>query len=454
MAHPYPQGEHSQYYGQWAQQHDQDYAGQYPDGPGADYRGTYGAPYAPDPRMLAQQAHSAADPIQHIQYDVSELTYYETAYSNAPHAAPIFPQAAEEPYWPTEEAPGHRTSYPTSPEAAYHAEGYGSATYPTHSANSLPHFAPSHQANYSPSHGSAGYPYVDYGATNIPSTSGTALAVPGQAALEDHRAPAKQSESGHDRADQSGSIHPGTYAVVTTYVAPGNVQAAPYQQQYMPVAQPQPGYPQQIYSYGIYAQGFEEARGHEYTQEEYATQPYEAHASDRRVTSQQRARVESPIMGHLPYPEDARIHDACVDDSHIHDGDVYMSDGDDDGDAYSEGGDERWYSESPTLSLSPSESTATGGAVSDDQPTSVSGPAEYTFITTTYLDVDSANHFHELDMRVSEGPDGLGGRRGGRRATGSKAPRKEPFLACFFCRGRKIACHLQEVEGSGDRTCV
>jgi hypothetical protein len=39
--------------------------------------------------------------------------------------------------------------------------------------------------------------------------------------------------------------------------------------------------------------------------------------------------------------------------------------------------------------------------------------------------------------------------RRGRR--GKKQPKKDPFLACFFCRGRKIACHPR-TEG-GDRTC-
>ncbi|KAI0313939.1 hypothetical protein OF83DRAFT_1035259, partial [Amylostereum chailletii] len=31
-------------------------------------------------------------------------------------------------------------------------------------------------------------------------------------------------------------------------------------------------------------------------------------------------------------------------------------------------------------------------------------------------------------------------------------PRKEPFLACFFCRGRKIACHAPEPDKK-DQTC-
>jgi hypothetical protein len=41
--------------------------------------------------------------------------------------------------------------------------------------------------------------------------------------------------------------------------------------------------------------------------------------------------------------------------------------------------------------------------------------------------------------------------RRGRR--GKKQPKKDPFLACFFCRGRKIACHPRDEDG-GDRTCT
>ena len=41
--------------------------------------------------------------------------------------------------------------------------------------------------------------------------------------------------------------------------------------------------------------------------------------------------------------------------------------------------------------------------------------------------------------------------RRGRR--GKKEPKKDPFLACFFCRGRKIACHPRN-EAGGDRTCT
>ena len=40
--------------------------------------------------------------------------------------------------------------------------------------------------------------------------------------------------------------------------------------------------------------------------------------------------------------------------------------------------------------------------------------------------------------------------RRGRR--GKKEPKKDPFLACFFCRGRKIACHPK--NESGDKTCT
>lgn len=54
----------------------------------------------------------------------------------------------------------------------------------------------------------------------------------------------------------------------------------------------------------------------------------------------------------------------------------------------------------------------------------------------------------ELDEDDEEG--GSPPRRGRR---GKKEPKKDPFLACFFCRGRKIACHPRHEVG-GDRTCT
>jgi hypothetical protein len=41
--------------------------------------------------------------------------------------------------------------------------------------------------------------------------------------------------------------------------------------------------------------------------------------------------------------------------------------------------------------------------------------------------------------------------RRGRR--GKKQAKNDLFLACFFCRGRKIACHPRNEDG-GDRTCT
>lgn len=40
-----------------------------------------------------------------------------------------------------------------------------------------------------------------------------------------------------------------------------------------------------------------------------------------------------------------------------------------------------------------------------------------------------------------------------RGRSGEKEPKKDPLLACFFCRGRKVACHPRN-EAGGDRTCT
>lgn len=57
----------------------------------------------------------------------------------------------------------------------------------------------------------------------------------------------------------------------------------------------------------------------------------------------------------------------------------------------------------------------------------------------------------ESDELGDDDDGGCSPSRRGRR--GKKQPKKDPFLACFFCRGRKIACHPKN-EGGDDRTCT
>lgn len=84
-------------------------------------------------------------------------------------------------------------------------------------------------------------------------------------------------------------------------------------------------------------------------------------------------------------------------------------------------------------------------------------PVQQTLTFITYPETEPRTH---RDGRGGSGADsddhwddddGSSPSRRGRR--GKKQPKKDPFLACFFCRGRKIACHPKN-EGGEDRTCT
>lgn len=83
-------------------------------------------------------------------------------------------------------------------------------------------------------------------------------------------------------------------------------------------------------------------------------------------------------------------------------------------------------------------------------------PVQQTLTFITYPETEPRAH---RDARGGSGADsddhdddgGSSPLPRGRR--GKKQPKKDPFLACFFCRGRKIACHPKN-EGGEDRTCT
>jgi hypothetical protein len=72
-----------------------------------------------------------------------------------------------------------------------------------------------------------------------------------------------------------------------------------------------------------------------------------------------------------------------------------------------------------------------------------------TFIT--YPDLEPKGHGRGGECDGNGDDDDDDSPRRGRR--GKKQPKKEPFLACYFCRGRKIACHPRN-DGGEDRTCT
>lgn len=169
-----------------------------------------------------------------------------------------------------------------------------------------------------------------------------------------------------------------------------------------------------------------------------APAPVTAQASVRPT----KLKAESPVrpprgkspMGHLPYPEDV----VSIK------GEVQC------GDPFALRGGAQSPSPASTRTRTPT-------------PTLLS-PFLQTLTFITYPETEPRGH---RDGRDGGGTAGAGGTesdelgddddgshsppRRGRR--GKKEPKKDPFLACFFCRGRKIACHPRNEDG-GDRTCT
>jgi len=134
-------------------------------------------------------------------------------------------------------------------------------------------------------------------------------------------------------------------------------------------------------------------------------------------------RAKSP-MGHLPYPEDIAA-------------------------AKAEG------------QRRPSSVPSSHGVAQLPSPASTPIPLTPVQQTLTFITYPETEPRAYRDGRGGSGVDsdelgddddgGSSPSRRGRR--GKKQPKKDPFLACFFCRGRKIACHPKN-EGSEDRTCT
>jgi len=152
-------------------------------------------------------------------------------------------------------------------------------------------------------------------------------------------------------------------------------------------------------------------------------------------------RAKSP-MAHLPYPEDVAAAAAITkiaDDKRQH--------------SWPRGQQQQQQQQQQQSSPSPASTPA---------PLSPVAPVQtLTFIRYPdteprwHRDVRAGGSGAESDDLAeddewSSSPSSQSQRRGRR---GKKEPKKDPFLACFFCRGRKIACHPKN-DGGEDRTCT
>jgi hypothetical protein len=96
---------------------------------------------------------------------------------------------------------------------------------------------------------------------------------------------------------------------------------------------------------------------------------------------------------------------------------------------------------------------STGGLSSSPSstPPRPLSPVLQTLTFITYPDTEPKGHGRGAESDEHDNDDEGSPSRRGRR--GKKQPKKDLFLACFFCRGRKIACHPRN-DGGEDRTCT
>ncbi|KAI9437681.1 hypothetical protein H4582DRAFT_2077275 [Lactarius indigo] len=357
-----------------------------------DYAGTGDS--CVTPHHVNVQQHDYQQQYRHCQ-DV----YYVTAQTEAPHDSDLPPADAPVSYWPSAQ------SYYGNHELHYH-------TAPVDQFQSI------HSTAYATS-----YPDVS------PSTPVTApnaeTAIPTFGPLPTI-AP-HQSESGHDLMPQDATTHSALYEGATTFQTTdtGYAQMGLYEDTYAtttgeshPQERPQPQ--PHVVTFALTAQGQYVAPVSPPVPEASlapapAPSPAPPARLKRKASSQSlgiRSRGRSP-MGHLPYQED--IAKAGIKSSRS--------------------------SEFSGRSSSPSSTPRPSSPVF--QP--------LTFIT--YPDLEPKGHGRggDCDGNGDDDDDDDSSSRRGRR--GKKQPKKEPFLACFFCRGRKIACHPKN-DGGEDRTCT
>lgn len=143
-------------------------------------------------------------------------------------------------------------------------------------------------------------------------------------------------------------------------------------------------------------------------------------------------RAKSP-MGHLPYPEDIAAAKAAENRHQRRPSSLPSSHGV----AHQQQQQQSPSPASTPMPLTPVQQTLTFITYPETEP-------------RAYRDGRGGSGVDSDDL----GDDDDGGSSPSRRGRrGKKQPKKDPFLACFFCRGRKIACHPKN-EGGEDRTCT
>ncbi|KAH9022577.1 hypothetical protein EDB85DRAFT_2151716 [Lactarius pseudohatsudake] len=358
------------------------------------------------------------------QYGHCQDAYYVT---EAPQDSDLPPTDAPVSYWPAAQVPATGSLSTTLPDPLCYLPDQ--SYYGNHELHY--HTAPVDQFQSIPSTAYAtGYPDIS---PSTPVTAPSAVtAIPTFGPLPTI-AP-HQSESGHDLMPQDATTHSASYEGAITFQTTDTsyVQMGLYEgtyvmttgeshTQYAPaLAQERPQPQSYVATFTPAAQGQYVAPVSPPVPEAPpapvpAPSPAPAARLKRKASSQSlgiRSRGRSP-MGHLPYQED--IAKAGI-----------------------------------KSRRSPDFSRRSSSRSSTPRPSS---PVLQTLTFITYPDLEPKGHGRggDCDGNGDDDDDDDGSPRRGRR--GKKQPKKEPFLACFFCRGRKIACHPKN-DGGEDRTCT
>ncbi|KAI0246462.1 hypothetical protein BJV78DRAFT_1254546 [Lactifluus subvellereus] len=348
---------------------------------------------------------------QRHQYEYIHHQSYAITQNDASLHASLAPSDGMS-YWAAAQImiPGTDSVPTTLPVDAVH---YSPSSYTNQDLLSIEHCHPTVVDHRSQS-GASAASTASYGTAGLIYTGSTTLGVPSIVSAIPIHVPhltiaLNQGESGHDLMLQDARTRSPMYEGATTFPKTdvSHTQAGLYVVPYAMTGVPQ--------THHTPAPATKE------DQEAYiaASAPqaqcqYEAPAPEpkARPTSVP-PRTRSP-MDHLPYPEDVAKAESMSRHSSV----------------FSAGG----------LSSSPSST-----------PPRPLSPILQTLTFITYPDTEPKRHGRGGESDEHDNDDDGSPSRRGRR--GKKQPKKDPFLACFFCRGRKIACHPKS-EGGEDKTCL
>ncbi|KAI9463357.1 hypothetical protein F5148DRAFT_199532 [Russula earlei] len=449
MEHLLPQPPHTSYYDPWSPYHDHvlDYA-------------------AGDLHTAAH--HASEESYQNLQYaHFNHQSYAIAPHGGSSHQSPLVIPDASMLYWQTAQLPTTACGPPLStglPEESMYYTQTTSCYSDGQSLSSTEHRHAAADGNFhQPALTSAGATYgpssLTYTATDrtliAPESSPTLPALAPYLPIAQD-----QGENGHNHVPQDATGHPALYEV-SAHQRPADdgarssSKASRQGNSTFRSADPSNYAQARLYDKHAFAAAGSASRHYaavsikeeDHQQQQAAYMPPSAPAPDAHgpyvaapapvpVPSPPKVKSESPArlprarspMGHLPYPEDLANANASA-----------------------RADDRRGHS---------SVFSAAGG---DPSPSPASTPAPLSPVlqTLTFIRYPETEPRYHRDGRGAGGAesdefgddeDGVfSPSRRGRR--GRKEPKKDPFLACFFCRGRKIACHPKN-EGGEDRTCT